>query len=61
MCEAVGFEKVAVLPGLVKDRSGKKHNLVIMVNEVSKLSRIMENWIQDSLIPAYRVPGAGGA
>jgi RimJ/RimL family protein N-acetyltransferase len=61
MCEAVGFEKVAVLPGMVKDRSGKKHNLVIMVNEVSKLSRIMENWIQDSMIPAYRVPGAGGA
>lgn len=59
MCQAVGFETVAILKDMVKDQTGKKRNLAIMVNDVANLSRIMEDWIHDSMQPAYRVPGAG--
>jgi len=59
MFETVGFKKGAVLEGMVKDRGGQRRNLLIMVNDVSNLSRIMEDWIQDSMVPAFRVPGDG--
>jgi len=59
MCEAVGFQKVGVLPGMVKDQKGQSRNVVIMINDVINLSQILEDWIQDSMIPSYRVPGAG--
>ncbi len=61
MFEAVGFERLAVLKGMVKDQDKKPRNLLIMVNDVDNLGRIMEDWIQDSMIPAFRVPGAGEA
>ncbi len=57
MCEAIGFKVEATLRGVVKDRSGKKRNLVIMVNEVAELDRVLEDWIHDSMESAYRVPG----
>ncbi len=59
MFEAVGFERMAVLKDLVKDLNGDKRDLLIMVNDVSNLGRIMEDWIQDSMVPAFRVPGDG--
>jgi len=59
MFQAIGFRMEAVLHGMVKDQSGHVHNLAIMVNDVANLSRIIEDWIQDSMIPAYRVPGGG--
>jgi len=58
MFQAVGFEVVAVIKDLVKDRDGRKRNLAVMINDVAHLGRLMEDWIQDSMIPAYRVPGA---
>jgi N-acetylglutamate synthase-like GNAT family acetyltransferase len=54
-----GFKKVAVLEDAVKDQMGKSRNLAIMINDVTNLGRIVEDWIQDSTIPAFRVPGAG--
>ena len=59
MFTAVGFEKVAVLKGMVKDRSWKNRDLAIMVNDVADLDRILENWIQFSTLAGYRAPGAG--
>ena len=59
MLEAVGFNTVAVLEGMVKDRVGRSSNLAIMVNDVANLTRIMEDWIQDSIQPMFRVPGGG--
>ncbi len=59
MCEAVGFEKAAVLKGMFKDRSWKSRDLAIMVNDVADLDRILEEWIQFSTLPGYRAPGAG--
>lgn len=59
MLQTVGFETAAVLEGMVKDLTGKKRNLAIMVNDVAHLRRLMEDWIQDSAIPGYRAPGAG--
>jgi RimJ/RimL family protein N-acetyltransferase len=59
MFERIGFCMAAVLPGLVKDAHGRNRDLAIMVNDVSNLGQIIEDWIQDSMIPAYRVPGAG--
>lgn len=59
MFEKVGFETAAVLKGMVKDQKGNNRNLAIMLNDVSKLSRILEDWIHESMIPAYRVPGDG--
>lgn len=59
MFEAVGFKRMAVLKEMVKDKNGKKRNLLIMASDVSDLGRIMEDWIQDSMIPAFRLPGGG--
>lgn len=59
--EALGFERVAVIQGVAKDLHGKKRNLLIMLNDVSNLDRIIEDWIQDTMIPAFRAPGAGEA
>jgi len=59
MFERIGFSKVAVLDGMVKDQSGRTRNLAIMVNNVSNLTQILEDWIEDAMIPAYRVPGGG--
>lgn len=59
MFEAVGFETVAVLEGMVKDQTGKERNLAIMVNSVANLTRLMEEWIQEMMLPSHRVPGDG--
>lgn len=59
MFQTLGFEKAAILNDMVKDLAGRKHNLAIMVNDVPDLGRIMEEWIQESMIPTYRVPGDG--
>jgi L-amino acid N-acyltransferase YncA len=59
MFETIGFATVAVLEGMVKDQSGKSRNLAIMVNDVANLGRIIEDWIHDTIQPAYRVPGGG--
>ena len=57
--QLLGFETAAVLKDLVKDRKGNSRNLAIMINDVTNLGRIVEDWINDSMIPAFRVPGAG--
>ena len=59
MFQTLGFEKAAALKDMVKDQQGSKRNLAIMINDVADLGRIMEDWIQDSMQPAYRVPGNG--
>ena len=59
MFERVGFEKVVVLADLVKDQNGRDQNLAIMINDVARLSQVMEDWIQDSMIPGYRGSGEG--
>ncbi|MBU0640873.1 MAG: GNAT family N-acetyltransferase [Planctomycetes bacterium] len=59
MFEKLGFKTVAVLEGMVKDRSWKTRNLAIMVNDVANLTQIMEQWIQESMLPSHRVPGDG--
>ena len=59
MLKAVGFESAAVLRGMVKDRTWKARNLVIMVSDVANLDRILEDWMQFSMQPGYRVPGGG--
>jgi len=61
MCERVGFKLEAVLKDMVKDQKGTKRNLAIMVSEVTDLGRIMEDWIQDAMVPAFRVPDDGVA
>lgn len=57
MLETLGFRKAAVLEGMVKDRTWKSRDLAIMVNDVSNLTEIMEDWIRQSMIPTYRLPG----
>jgi L-amino acid N-acyltransferase YncA len=59
MLKAVGFESAAVLRGMVKDRTWKARDLVIMVSDVANLDRILEDWMQFSMQPGYRVPGGG--
>lgn len=59
MFQTLGFETAAVLNGVVKDQDGNNRNLAIMINDVANLGRALEDWIHDSMIPAYRVPGAG--
>ena len=59
MFETVGFNKAAVVKDMVKDQKGNTRNLAIMCNDVANLSRAMEDWIHDSMLPAFRVPGAG--
>lgn len=53
----LGFKKVAVLKDFAKDQHGRKRDVAIMINDVAEMSRLLEDWIQDSMIPAYRVPG----
>lgn len=50
----LGFKPAAVLRELVKDQGGNKRNLAIMTNDVADLGRIIEDWIQDSMIPGFR-------
>ncbi len=57
MFQRLGFEMAAVLKDLPKDQHGKKRNLAIMISDVANLGQTMEDWIQDSMIPAFRVPG----
>jgi len=57
--EKLGFRTCAVLNDLVKDQKGNKRNLAIMINDVADLERIIEDWIHDSMIPAFRVPADG--
>ncbi len=57
--QLLGFEVVAVLEGMVKDRSCKHRNLAVMVNDVDNLTRIMEDWFQECTLPGYRAPGNG--
>ena len=59
MFQTLGFEKAAVLKNLVKDQHGNKRNLAVMINDVVNLGRIMEDWLHDSMLPAFRVPGGG--
>ncbi len=59
MFEAVGFKKGAVLARWVKDQHGDERNLAIMINDVASLTRTLEDWIHDSMIPAFRAPGEG--
>ena len=56
MSQKLGFRIEAVLQSQVKDLKGEKHNLAIMTNEVADLERIMEDWMLDSMLPAYRAP-----
>ena len=59
MLETLGFEKAAVLQGMVRDRAGMTRNLAIMVNDVATLTQTMEDWILESTLPGYRAPGEG--
>jgi ribosomal protein S18 acetylase RimI-like enzyme len=59
MLERMGFRTGAVLKGLAKDIRGHTQDMVIMVNDISHLSRLLEDWIVDSMIPAFRAPGGG--
>ncbi|MFH1418700.1 MAG: GNAT family N-acetyltransferase [Planctomycetota bacterium] len=59
MFTAVGFKKEAVLTGMIKDRNWKSHNLAVMVNDVANLGKIIEDWIQESMLPGFRAPGGG--
>ncbi len=59
MFGAMGFAKEAVVREAVKDQHGQKRDLAIMINDVANIERALEDWISDTMIPAYRVPGAG--
>ena len=59
MLEAAGFERHAVLKDMVRDMSGNNHHLVAMISDVSNLSHVMDDWIQDTMIPEFRSPGEG--
>jgi L-amino acid N-acyltransferase YncA len=59
MFEAVGFNKVAVMKKLVRDQNGHSRDLAIMINDVVSLNQVMEAWIQDMMIPAFRGSGEG--
>jgi RimJ/RimL family protein N-acetyltransferase len=54
LLQRLGFKTSAVLKDLVKDQTGKKRNMAIMMNDVSEVGRVLEDWIQDSLIPEFR-------
>lgn len=54
MLQRLGFQTAAVLKGLVKDQTGNTRNMAIMMNDVSEVGRILEDWIQDSMIPEFR-------
>ncbi len=59
MLEAFGFKTVAVLSGMIKDRHGWTRDLAILVADVPSLTQTMEDWIQETMPSAYRVPGDG--
>lgn len=59
MLQKLGFSTAAVLKGLARDINGNTHDLAIMINDISNLSQLMEDWIVDAMIPAFRVPGGG--
>ncbi len=59
MFTAVGFQKAAVLKGMVKDRTWKSRDLAVMVSDVANLTQVMEQWIQESMLASHRVPGDG--
>jgi len=59
MCKALGFEQVAILKGAVKDQQGRSRDLAIMMNDIGRLSQVMEDWINDMMISTFRVPGGG--
>ena len=59
MFETVGFKKAAVIKSLVKDQHGRERDLAIMINDVESLTQILEDWIQDAMIPPSRGPGEG--
>jgi len=59
MLRKLGFDTAAVFKGIAKDIRGDTHDLAVMINDISNLSRLMEDWIVDSMIPAFRVPGGG--
>ncbi|MHC4695969.1 MAG: GNAT family N-acetyltransferase [Planctomycetota bacterium] len=59
MLEAVGFQRMATLTNMVKDKHGNERNLLVMASDVSDLGRVLEDWIQDSMVPAFRAPGGG--
>lgn len=54
MLQRLGFKTAAILKDLVKDQTGKTRNMAIMMNDVSEVGRILEDWIQDSMIPEFR-------
>lgn len=45
--ETIGFEKEAVLNDYVKDLQGRKHNLVIMTQDISRLWERMDKMLLD--------------
>lgn len=57
LLQRLGFKIAATLKDLVKDQHGKTRNLLIMVNDVAEVGRLLEDWIQDTMVSAYRVPG----
>jgi L-amino acid N-acyltransferase YncA len=59
MFETLGFKTVAVLEGMVKDRTWKSRDLAVMVSDVSNLTQVMEEWLQEAMLPSHRVPGDG--
>lgn len=45
--ESLGFEREAVLRDHVIDQKGKKHNLVVMSQDIERLWQKMQDWIRD--------------
>jgi ribosomal protein S18 acetylase RimI-like enzyme len=60
MCQKLGFEKAAALPGHIKDQRGCLHNLVVMVNDVQKLWSQIEDIVShmDGHFSMDHSPGA---
>ena len=59
MFQRIGFKTAAVIPDLVKDLHGNRHNVAVMVSSVRDLDKVMEDWFMDAMIPSYRMPGGG--
>jgi L-amino acid N-acyltransferase YncA len=49
MLKTLGFKQEAILEEHVKDLHGKKHDLIIMTNDIKSLWKKMEDMIRDSL------------
>jgi RimJ/RimL family protein N-acetyltransferase len=54
--ENIGFEKEAVLKGHATDLEGKRHNMIIMSNNVADLWRRMEDLIRETDLPPMKSP-----